>query len=296
MRDGDENFNLAMNFTTFSIDKTYSNFLVLGTNVEYDTLKEAVANSNDGDVIYIKKGTYADTGIVISNKTLDIIALEGAIFDAQGKDANFIIVEQSAEVYISGITFRGLHNRNTNYGAIVNHGDLTIDSCNFTDNRITKTSFAQNGGAAIFSDGESLDVDSCNFINNVAPLKVSTAAVTSLGFEDVSFVSCKFINNSAREGGALHIKNLAQYADAIFSCDFEHNIAVKGSAVYVGNNSKYVSVTLSDFKKNDIKSEVTVPGNHIASCRDFFKYIGCPVNWEIGKIASFLHLMMKRIK
>ena len=256
MRDGDENFNLAMNFTTFSIDKTYSNFLVLGTNVEYDTLKEAVANSNDGDVIYIKKGTYADTGIVISNKTLDIIALEGAIFDAQGKDANFIIVEQSAEVYISGITFRGLHNRNTNYGAIVNHGDLTIDSCNFTDNRITKTSFAGNGGAAIFNDGDSLDIDNCNFISNVAPLKVSTAAVTSVGYADVSIMSSKFINNSAREGGAIHFKNISQFESAVTSCDFENNIAVKGSAIYVGNNSRYITVALSHFKNNDIKNNL----------------------------------------
>ena len=254
MRDADENFNLAMNFTTFSISKTYSNFLVLSTNVEYDTLAEAVANSNSEDMIYIKKGTYQDTGIVISNKTLDIIALEGAVFDAQGGDANFIIVKESAEVYMEGIAFTGLHNRNTNYGAIVNYGDLTLDSCNFTDNRITKTSFAENGGAAIFNNGHSLDIENCNFINNVAPLKVSTAAVTSWGFEDVSIVSSKFINNTARQGGAVYFGNISQFEPAIVSCDFEQNTAVKGSAIYVGNNSRYLSVALSNFKKNDIKN------------------------------------------
>ena len=58
MRDADENFYLAMNFTTFTISKTYSNFLVVSTNVEYDTLAEAVANSGDEDTIYIKNGTY----------------------------------------------------------------------------------------------------------------------------------------------------------------------------------------------------------------------------------------------
>ena len=41
MRDGDNNYYYAMNFTTFSISKTYSNFLVLSTNVEYDTLADA---------------------------------------------------------------------------------------------------------------------------------------------------------------------------------------------------------------------------------------------------------------
>ena len=256
MRDGDVNYYMVMNFTTFSISKTYSNFLVLSTNVEYDTLKEAVANSNNEDSIFIKNGTYKETGIVISDKTLDIIALEGAVFDAQGGDANFITVNKNAEVYITGITFRGLHNRNTNYGAIVNHGDLSLDSCNFTDNKITKTSFAQNGGAAIFSDGESLDIDNCNFINNVAPLKVSTAAVTSVGYEDVSIMSSNFINNSAREGGALHFKNISQFESAVSSCEFEQNTAVKGSAIYVGNNSRYLSVTLSSFKKNDIKNSL----------------------------------------
>ncbi|MBQ2832892.1 right-handed parallel beta-helix repeat-containing protein, partial [Methanobrevibacter sp.] len=256
MRDGDVNYYMVMNFTTFSISKTYSNFLVLSTNVEYDTLKEAVANSNNEDSIFIKNGTYKETGIVISDKTLDIIALEGAVFDAQGGDANFITVNKNAGVYICGITFRGLHNRNTNYGAIVNHGDLSLDSCNFTDNKITKTSFAQNGGAAIFSDGESLDIDNCNFINNVAPLKVSTAAVTSVGYEDVSIASSNFINNSAREGGALHFKNISQFESAVSSCEFEQNTAVKGSAIYVGNNSRYLSVTLSSFKKNDIKNSL----------------------------------------
>ncbi|MDO5811251.1 MAG: hypothetical protein Q4Q37_09160, partial [Methanobrevibacter sp.] len=254
MRSSDENFELALNFTTFSVSKTYSNFLVLSTNVEYKTLKEAISNSNDDDTIYIKKGTYNDTGIVISNKTLDIIALEGAVFDAQGHDANFIIVTDTAEATIYGITFRGIHNRNTNYGAIVNHGYLTVNSCNFTDNKITKTSFAENGGAAIFSDGELLEIDNCNFINNVAPLKASTAAVTSLGYEDVSITSSRFINNTAREGGALHFKNLIQFESAVASCDFEQNTAVKGSAIYVGNNSRYVSVTLSVFSKNDIKN------------------------------------------
>ena len=256
MRDADENFELAMNFTTFTIAKTYSNFIVLSTNVEYDTLNEAVAHSNDVDTIYIKNGTYKNTGIVISNKTLDIIALGGAIFDAQGADANFIIVSENAAVDIWGITFRGIHNRNTNYGAIVNHGYLSLFACNFTDNKITKTSFAENGGAAIFSDGYSLEIDNCNFINNAAPLKVGTAAVTSLGHEDVSIIDSKFINNSAREGGALHFKNIVQFEEAVSSCDFEQNAAVKGSAIYVGNNSRYLSVSSSSFKKNDIKNSL----------------------------------------
>ena len=256
MRDGDVNYYMVMNFTTFSISKTYSNFLVLSTNVEYDTLKEAVANSNNEDVIYIKNGTYTETGIVISGKDLDIIALEGAVFDAQGRDANFITVNQNAVADISGITFRGLHNRNTNYGAIVNYGDLSVTSCNFIDNKITKTSFAGNGGAAIYNAGHSLDIDSCNFINNAAPLKVSTAAVTSLGYEDVSIMYSKFINNSAREGGALHFKNISQFEEAVSFCDFEQNTAVKGSAIYVGNNSKYVAVSLSNFTKNNIKNSL----------------------------------------
>jgi len=256
MRDADENFYLAMNFTTFTISKTYSNFLVVSTNVEYDTLAEAVANSGNEDTIYIKNGTYNDAKVVISNKTLDIIALETVVFDAQGGDANFIIVSENAEVYIYGITFRGLHNRNTNYGAIVNHGYLSVNSCNFTDNKITKTSFAGNGGAAIFSDGESLEIDNCNFINNVAPLKVSTAAVTSLGYEDISITDSKFINNTAREGGAVHFKNISQFEPAILSCDFEQNTAVKGSAIYIGNNSRYASVSLSNFVKNNIKNSL----------------------------------------
>ena len=256
MRSADENYNLVMNFTKFSVSKTYSNFLVLSTNVEYDTLTEAVANSKDGDTIYVKKGTYADTGIAISNKTLDIIALDGAVFDAQGRDANFIMVNERAQVHIYGIAFRGLHNRNTNYGAIVNHGDLSLESCNFTDNVITKISFAQNGGAAVFSDGDSLEIENCTFIRNAAPLKVSTAAVTSAGHEDVSITSSKFINNSAREGGALHFKNISQFEAAVSSCEFEQNTAVKGSAIYVGNNSRYVAVTSSSFKKNDIKNNV----------------------------------------
>ena len=254
MRNADENFELAMNFTSFSISKTYSNFLVLSTNAEYDTLNEAVANSNSDDTIFIKNGTYKNTGIVISNKTLDIFAMGEVVFDAQGGDANFIIVSENAAVDIWGITFSGLHNRNTNYGAIVNHGYLSLYSCNFTDNKITKTSFAQNGGAAIFSDGYLLEINYCNFVNNVAPLKVGTAAVTSLGHEDVSIRDSKFINNSAREGGALHFKNLVQYDDAISDCNFEQNTAVKGSAIYVGNNSRYLSVVSSSFKKNDIKN------------------------------------------
>ena len=271
MRDADENFDLAMNFTTFSVSKTYSNFLVVSTNVEYDTLAQAVANSGNEDTIYVKNGTYKDTKVVISNKTLDIIALETVVFDAQGSDANFIIVNENAEVYIYGIAFRGIHNRNTNYGAIVNHGDLSLDSCNFTDNKITKTSFAGNGGAAIFSDGESLEIDNCNFINNVAPLKVSTATVTSLGYDDVSITDSKFINNKAdygairgSSGSTLTVYNTvfennradggggaidSYYSDTkIINCSFVNNWGHEGGSIY--NRFSDIQLIDSNFFNN----------------------------------------------
>ena len=166
-------------------------------------------------------------------------------------------------------------------GAIGVYGNNTqVIGCNFVSNKVKPSTNRESYGGAIQigRDGYSLKsiVLNCNFINNQA---VSYASVGSHGGagcvrDGVIYQNCKFINNSAGQGGALTYHASGSIKDCIFinnsasiyggalstgyidmdmdlkviNCNFDGNRAPYGGAIQL--KGKNIEIKESKFNKN----------------------------------------------
>lgn len=164
-------------------------------------------------------------------------------------------------------------NRNdaTNGGAVDNEGNMMITNSKFNNNAAKFT------GGAVKCEGYKLTVEGCEFNSNSAYQSTQHGGAIYLdgsAGKDSSISSSIFYNNTAREGGAVYVKqpsvsikdtkfnnNHAEYVKggaifwasdngAIEACEFNGNIADEcGGAVYI-SSSNNVSISKSSFSEN----------------------------------------------
>ena len=183
----------------------------------------------------------------------------GSVIDANGANVNIFVISNGATVKLSNLTITGVNRSENNmYGAVVNHGSLTVENATFKDNNINKVSYA-NGGAAIFNDGTSLTVIESKFINNTAPWKGSTGAISSWAASGLLIKDSYFEANVARFGGALEIESLNQQSVAVENCTFFNNTGYQGGAFDINDGARYVNVTGCTFDSNSFQGPAGVP-------------------------------------
>jgi len=116
-------------------------------------LKIAIANAQDGDTIYLKKGKYHgenNTNITINkNITIEGIASK-VVLDGEGTNIFFRINQKTVLIknlkFLNGYNV-GKNGISGNGGAISSKGNLTVINCTFTNNKTLN-----NGrGGAIYS-------------------------------------------------------------------------------------------------------------------------------------------------
>ena len=256
---------------TYTVKDQTGPFVVKSNGLGYATLAEALAVANAaGDTItVVQGGTYSgagNVGVTISqNVKINAEPADGldVIFDANGADTQILTIANGADVAIKGIDFTGVDNTATKFGAVVNHGTLTIEECDFYDNIVNVAPAAgNNGAAAIFNDADAqgLTISDSSFERNLAkPInpteKLNTggiAAVSSWSSTPVSIVGCTFEENEARFGGALEFENLNQVEPCVEDCTFINNHAYVGAAINFNDGCKYEVVTDCDFINNTI--------------------------------------------
>ncbi len=166
-------------------------------------------------------------------------------------------------------------------GAIGVYGNNTqVIGCNFVSNRVKPSTDreAYGGAIQIGRDGYNLkdSVLDCNFINNHALTYASVASHGGAGCvrDGVIYQNCKFINNSASQGGALTYHASGSIKDCIFinnsaslyggalstgyvdmdmdlkviNCNFDGNRAPYGGAIQL--KGKNIEIKESEFNKN----------------------------------------------
>ena len=151
VREGDENYNDAVNTTAFKVMQYIGNFIVNSTNGHYDTLREAIQGSANEDVIYALEGNYSgadNLGLTISGKKLTIIALGDVVFDADSTDSSFLTVSENSDVTLEDIVLTGFNSKNKD-AVILNKGNFTFDGCT-----VTKYNWVSDAGGSRFIDSE----------------------------------------------------------------------------------------------------------------------------------------------
>jgi len=231
---------------------------------DHTTITAAINAAEDGDLILIGPGTYAEGPISFLGKelTLDgvdattrivqaavdgdsifiidggqeeiVNAIENLTISGARASANGggILLSDQSSLYVVDCTFEDNQSgENFNGGGlcITNQSRCTVEGCLFTDNTATG---GRGGGLYVSNDSE-LFISSTEFIGNFAGVG-GGACIDRPG--DCSFDRCLFAGNTAGSGGGLSIgsnegKSAGLDAPMVVSCAFSGNTAATGGAI-----------------------------------------------------------------
>jgi len=209
------------------------------------TIKNATGTVTANGVVNIADGLYTGTGnrVIEITRSMSIIgqSQSGTIIDAEGVDWIFDVHDPGLTVLFSQLTLKNSYIDWDDGAAIWSEGSsVTVSDCSFIDN------YVDNGydGGAIYNNGGDLTVTNCLFQGNYAD-RHGGAIYSKNG--DVTVTDSIFKKNKARkDGGAIYNKK----GDlTITGSTFKKNKARRdGGAIYHENGE--LTVTDSLFKKN----------------------------------------------
>jgi predicted outer membrane repeat protein len=187
------------------------------------TIQAAVTSASAGDTLNLSAGNYNDHAVTL-NKNLTIhgpTVASGnpptAVIDAQTSGRIFFI-NDGVTVTLQYLLFKNGYTDEEG-GAVCNQGNLTINSCKFTNNN------AESGGGAITNEVTgTCKVTNSTFSSNNAPSNDGGAFYNYYG--SASIDGCTFTSNTATDyGGAIY--------------NYEGNVTVTGSNVYNNTATNY---------------------------------------------------------
>ena len=231
---------------------------------DHTTITAAINAAEDGDLILIGPGTYAEGPISFLGKELTLDGVDATTRIVQAAvdgDSVFIIDGGQEEIVnaIENLTISGAR-ASANGGGILlsNQSSLSVIGCTFEDNQSGKTFnggglcitnqsrctvqdslFTDNtatggrGGGVYVSNDSELFISGTDFIENSAAVG-GGACIDRPG--DCSVDRCVFAGNTAGSGGGLSIgsndgKDAGLDAPMVVSCAFSGNTAGSGGAI-----------------------------------------------------------------
>lgn len=258
------NFNMD-DYINQSLRSPTGPFVVSSSGHGYATLVDAIGACGDDVITVVESGSYSGTGNVGVNIDKNVVVKAGSgcevIFDADGLDSNILTIASDKNVALVNLVFTGVKNTNTRFGAVVNHGILSVKGCTFKKNLVLVNGVGgSDGAAAIFSDGSALVIDNSSFLDNVAKPVAPTshipsggiAAVSSGASNGVSIFNSVFVNNTARYGAAVEFEKLNQEEAVVVNCSFINNTGYIGAGVDINDDCVYVNITSSIFISNRV--------------------------------------------
>ena len=230
-------YPVSMNYTVMENVFVYTGIIsnrYIGTYTDLQMrIIEAIVNGDDLVLPYnftydeVMDGDNFPNGVIIDGD-LTIVG-NGFTISSNSSDVNIFTIEEDSVVTISNATLTGVKGVSIDYGAVINHGDLTLNQVTIKDNTILKASYG-NGAAAIFSDGNNLFINDSYIVNNSAPFEGSFAAVLLGSGGTVVINDTYFEENSANLGGAIHVmKNKDPVI--INNSVFYNNVAFEGQDI-----------------------------------------------------------------
>lgn len=218
-------------------------------NAPFNSLKKALDADYTGfKIIYLVSGNY--TSLNNSNLTLKNGENVSIIASTQGNsvlDANslnrFFTVSKNSSLTLINLTFVNGFDSN-NGGAILNHGNLTLINCSFSDNEVSSGDTLNRDysvyGGAIYSDG-ALYVFNSSFSENRLGSKYQLFSYGGAIYSKGSLL----VNNSRFESNILNA-----YLDSIRTLNNEYNASMRGGAIYaIGDN---IEISNSGFVSHEL--------------------------------------------
>jgi parallel beta-helix repeat protein len=116
---------------------------------DYSTIKDAVFYANDGDTVYVKKGTYQESNLIV-DKAISIIGEDRQSTIIIGQANSFMVLVNHSQVTISGLTLIASSTQKPVVSASHYHKEIVgiqieqSHNCNINGNKII------NSGTAIW--------------------------------------------------------------------------------------------------------------------------------------------------
>jgi predicted outer membrane repeat protein len=212
----------------------------------FNNIQAAIDDSNDGDVIIVKPGTYTGDGnrdINFWGKAITLRSKNGpenCIIDCQGSEAQphrgfFFHNWEDSNSVLDGFTIRNGYDPVCGGGIVCSSGSPTIQNCIITNNR------AGDDGGGIMCSVTSPTIRNCIITKNIAE-DWEGGGIRCHACRGVILDNCLITENSARFGGGIGSSrdNSPPLGDVIVTnCTFSANSAqYGGGAVHVGDGSQ----------------------------------------------------------
>ncbi|UTB31582.1 MAG: right-handed parallel beta-helix repeat-containing protein [Methanobacterium sp. ERen5] len=153
----------------------------------YNTIAKAIEQAKNRAVIYLLKGTYHESGLIIK-KTLTISSLDGKVLIDGNKNQIFYI-SNTGDLTLNGLN---ITNAYANKGSVlINYGNLNINNSEISNNK------AVNDGGSILNYGDLSIIKSVLNSNSAG----NGGSISNYG--NAYFDGCTMNYNSALNGGAI---------------------------------------------------------------------------------------------
>ncbi|NQV37255.1 MAG: fibronectin type III domain-containing protein, partial [Candidatus Marinimicrobia bacterium] len=222
-------------------------------NNPYGNIRKAIFNSNDGDTVLLRPGTYSGDdnrdlnfqqmdefgGMTTTPRDIVLMGEKGpdsTIIDLSGFGATQrrlldVTSGEGPNTKLIGLTIQN-GEANSEPMIRVENSDLTIENCYFIEN-INTGEF----GAVVLTgnDQSQIDVSNSRFIRNTGSNSVGVFFA-----DNIDITNSIFYQNSARTGAAFGWNPSGGSASSIVNCLFLENISTEygsGGAIWIQSNS-----------------------------------------------------------
>ncbi len=220
------------------------------------SIKNAIENVANNGTIYLKEGTYNESGIYI-NKNISIIGdnTKNTVINSQKKHTITI----TSNVFLKAFTIENAKCKG-NGGAIYNKGTLTMEGIKI------RTSSASELGGAIYNKGK-LTARKSSFSSNNANTGGAIYNINKLTLNRCTFSNNKAYNTSS----SIYTNNYMN----LYYCNFTNNkntpliiektdrLQLIRSSLFISNNGSYAGAVYN--KNNNLTIEKTYFGNNKVS-------------------------------
>jgi hypothetical protein len=216
---------LALMAIIFSLFGTGAQAATLAVPSQYSTLRQALDNAGNGDVIELAAGIYPEFDLIVPAGVT--IAGTGAkpqdvMIDGGGQGRIMLLESLAEEVTIRNVAFinghaQGPSSYDQSGGALFISNSLArIENCIFTAN------LADSHGGAIRCSNSSPEIVACRFYANAAPM--GGGGALDLSYQSSPLVTdCVFLGNRAGWGGGLSCR--ANSSPRVENAELSGNIA-----------------------------------------------------------------------
>jgi parallel beta-helix repeat protein len=145
------------------IQKSEAESATIVVPTDYSTIKEALTHAEDGNVVYVKKGTYQESNIII-DKLISIIGEDKESTIIIGQSSPFMLMVNHSQVTISGLTLIATNTKQPEVTALIFDREIVAiqieqsQNCNISGNKI------QNSGNGIWIHSSSYNIIEGNTI------------------------------------------------------------------------------------------------------------------------------------